>query len=94
MVVLALMGGAPAFAESKAALRTRCIEAVDASGARAGSGKLAESAIDLGPSGFLFQFEEAGGGTFFCQICDDTNPAVECGSVGLTLNHRPADGES
>lgn len=88
------LGCAPALAENKAALRARCIQAIDSSGARVGGGKLTESAIDLAESGFLFQFEEPGGGTFFCQICDDTNPKVECGSVGLTLNYRPSGGDS
>ncbi len=81
-------------AASKQELRARCLSAIDESGARTGDGKFRESAIDLAASGFLFQFDEPGGGTFFCQICDDTTPAIECGAVGLTLNHRPAGGES
>jgi len=93
-LLLLVTHGAPADAAGKQALRDRCLVSIAESGAGAGKGKLKESAIDLAASGFLFQFEEPGGGIFFCQICDDTNPAVACGSVGLTLNYRPPGGES
>lgn len=87
-------GLACAQAATRQELRDRCTRSIAESGAHVVGGKFKESAIDLAASGFLFQFDETGGGTFFCQICDDANPAVECGSVGLTLNYRPAGGES
>jgi hypothetical protein len=79
---------------SQAALHSRCLAAIAASGQPANPNALKENAISMGESGFLFQFTELNGGAFTCQICDDGNPAVNaCGSMGLELSYRPKDGE-
>ena len=83
----------PAGAAGQQALRDRCTAAIDASGHAPPAKGLQETAIPLGEQGFLFQFSAADGGTYSCQVCDDDNPAAPCGSMGLQLSFRPADGE-
>ena len=80
--------------DNQAALHDRCVAAIAGSGQPADSKALHETTIPMGESGFIFQFADAAGGTFSCQICDDGNPAVHaCGSIGLELSYRPKDGE-
>lgn len=76
-------------------LHDRCIAAIAASGQPADAKALNQTMnVPMGEQGFLFQFTDAAGGTFSCQVCDDGNPAVHaCGSAGLRLSFRPKDGE-
>ncbi len=93
---VALIGAAasgPTHAAGQAALRDRCTAAIDASGNAPPSKGLEETAIPLGDQGVLFQFTAADGGVYSCQVCDDDNPAMPCGSMGLELSFRPRDGE-
>jgi hypothetical protein len=95
-VLVALVGVAvaePAIAAEQAALRDRCTAAIDASGNAPPSKGLKETAIPLGDQGVLFQFTASDGGVYSCQVCDDDNPAMPCGSMGLELSFRPRDGE-
>ena len=79
---------------TQALLHDRCVAAINASGQPADAKALHETTIPLGESGFLFQFADAAGATFSCQICDDGNPDVHaCGSIGLELTWRPKEGE-
>jgi hypothetical protein len=83
-----------AAAGAQATLHDRCAAAIAASGQPADAKALKQSAIPLGEQGFIFQFEDAAGGTFSCQACDDGNPAVNvCGSIGVELSYRPKEGE-
>jgi hypothetical protein len=95
MLVLLLSNGlASAAGSTQAVLHDRCVAAINASGQPADVKALHETTIALGESGFLFQFADAAGATFSCQICDDANPAVHaCGSIGLELTWRPKEGE-
>lgn len=92
-VFLSLVGIAAAHAEGKTALRDRCLKAIAASGQAADASKFTESATPIGDSAFLFQFVSANG-NFFCQVCDDSNPKLDCGSMGLILNFRGQDGKT
>jgi len=76
-------------------LHDRCTAAIAASGQPGDANALKQSMnVPMGEQGYLFQFTDAAGGTFSCQICDDANPAVHaCGSMGLELSYRPKDGE-
>ena len=79
---------------TQALLHDRCVAAISTSGQPADVKALHETTIPLGESGFLFQFADAAGATFSCQICDDGNPANHaCGSIGLELTWRPKEGE-
>jgi hypothetical protein len=95
VLLLLSMLQAPALAAgTQQVLHDRCVAAIAGSGQPADLKALKETTIPLAESGFLFQFADAGGGTFSCQICDDGNPAVTaCGSIGLQLSFRLKDGE-
>jgi hypothetical protein len=80
-------------AGGKAAMRQRCLAAITASGEPAAPKPSAENAYDAGPGNYLFEFKQPDGGSFFCQICDDLDDRTQCLSLGLTLSHRPAQGE-
>ena len=93
VVLLGFTASDPIHAAGQAALRDRCTAAIDASGNSPPSKGLKETAIPLGDQGVLFQFTAADGGVYSCQVCDDDNPAMPCGSMGLELSFRPRDGE-
>jgi hypothetical protein len=79
---------------TQATLHDRCIAAIASSGKPADTKALHETAIPMGESGVLFQFEDTAAGTFSCQVCDDDNPDNQtCATVGLRLTFRPKDGE-
>jgi len=88
-----VLGAGAVQAEGKAALRDRCLKAIAGSGQAADASKFTETATSLGDSGFLFQFASAEG-NFFCQICDDSNPELDCGTLGLMLTFRGKEGEA
>jgi hypothetical protein len=94
LISLLALHGTLASGATQSALHDRCLAAIVASGQSARPKALKQSTIPMGESGFIFQFADAEGGTFSCQICDDANPAVHaCGSIGLELSYRPKDGE-
>ena len=92
-VLLCLIGPGAALAQGKAALRDRCLKAIADSGKSAEGATFSENATSIGESAFLFQFASANG-NFFCQVCDDSNPKIDCGSMGLILNYRGQDGKT
>ncbi|HSE42050.1 MAG TPA: hypothetical protein VLH08_14895 [Acidobacteriota bacterium] len=96
LFILVFAISAVTFAASpKTALRDRCLFAIDNSGVAADRKTLKESVIEIPGGGkYMFEFKQPDGGSFFCDICDDANPAVECGTIGLRLVHRPKDGEA
>lgn len=81
-------------ASVKQTLRERCLTSIETSEVPAKRATLKETAMDLGNGHFMFEFKQADGGSFFCQLCDETNRTIDCGSLGLRLSHRPAGGES
>lgn len=77
----------------RAALDQRCRASITASGTAA-TGLKETMGVAMGDSGWLFQYGAVDGGTWSCQVCDDDDPAAECGSKGLMLSLRPASGEA
>ncbi len=84
----------PAASSVKQILRDRCFAAIEASEVPAKRNTLKESSLELGEGRYMFEFHKPDGGSFFCQICDETNRSLDCGTLGLRLTHRPAGGES
>lgn len=78
----------------KQTLRERCLTSIEASEVPAKRATLKETLMDLGNGHYMFEFKQPDGGSFFCQICDETNRTIDCGTLGLRLVHRPAGGES
>ena len=83
-----------AFSAVKDDLRERCLAAIESSGAGAKRSELKATVMDLPGGKYMFEFKDAAGGSFFCDICEDNNPKVQCGNIGLRLMHRPKDGEA
>jgi hypothetical protein len=93
LFLVSLVGCAAAqAANDRAALGARCRAAIAAS-ETAATGLKETMGVAMGGSGWLFQYGAPDGGTWSCQVCDDDDPAAECGSKGLTLSLRPAAGE-
>ena len=76
----------------KQTLRERCLASIESSEVPAKRTTLKETAMDLGSGHYMFEFKQPDGGSFFCQICDETNRSIDCGTLGLRLSHRPASG--
>jgi len=79
-------------ANDRGALNKRCLTAISASGTPA-AGLKETMGVAMGGSGWLFQFGAPDGATWSCQVCDDDDPAAECGSKGLMLTLKPASGD-
>ena len=95
MAILVLMSlPTLAFSAVKDDLRERCLAAIESSGAGAKRSELKATVMDLPGGKYMFEFKDAAGGSFFCDICEDNNPKVQCGTIGLRLMHRPKDGEA
>lgn len=92
-LLVCLVGAGAAHAEGKADLRDRCLKAIAGSGQAADASTFSETATPILDNAFLFQFAAADG-NFFCQICDDSNPKLDCGSIGLILSFRGKDGKT
>ena len=89
--VHARQGGNPAV---KTALRERCNAAIVANDAAVKPGALKETiGMEAGGGNYLFELKPADGSRYVCQVCDEANPKVECGSLGLRLAYQPAGGE-
>jgi hypothetical protein len=83
-----------AYSNVKSGLRDRCLAAIESTDLQVKRNQLKDTVIDIPGGKYMFEFKNAAGDSFFCDICDDTNPAVQCGMIGLRLVHRPKDGEA
>jgi hypothetical protein len=78
----------------KQALRERCLAAIATNDATATPSTLKETiGMDSGGGHYLFELKQAGA-RFVCQVCDEVNPNVDCGMLGLRLSYQPAGGET
>jgi hypothetical protein len=78
----------------KHALRARCFAAITANDPAVKLSTLNETiGMEAGDGHYLFEFKQADGARFVCQICDEANPTVDCGTLGLRLGQQPAGGE-
>ena len=81
-------------ASGKPALRERCLAQITANDPSVKTSTLKETiGMETAGGNYLFEWKQADGGRFICQICDEANPGVECGTLGLRLGHQPAGGE-
>jgi len=80
-------------AQVRDALVARCRKSAGESGRTADAAKLKSAVTPLSASRILVKLTDAQG-EFSCQVCDDTDPGVNCGTMGLQLSHKGADGES
>jgi hypothetical protein len=79
----------------KQVLRERCFAAIAANDPAVKPSTLKETiGMESGGGHYLFELKQADGARFVCQICDEANPAVDCGMLGLRLAHQPAGGET
>jgi hypothetical protein len=77
------------------ALRERCLAAIAANDPSAKPSILKETiGMGSGRGHYLFELKQADGARFVCQVCDEANPTVDCGMLGLRLAHQPAGGET
>ena len=91
---VAVSGAASGASSVKQTLRNRCFAAIEASTVPAKRNTLKETlGMDLGSGRFMFQWDQPEGGQFTCQICDDSNPELDCKDMGLRLAYRPKGGE-
>lgn len=72
-------------------LEARCASAVAASGQGADPAKLVRKITPLSASHILVELSDAKG-SFICQVCDEMDPKVQCGTMGMMLSFRGADG--
>ncbi len=84
----------PAATTVKQTLRERCLTSIEAGEVSSKRAALKETAMDLSSGFYMFEFKQADGGSFFCQLCDETNRSIDCGTLGLRLTYRPAGGEA
>ncbi len=79
----------------KHALRERCLAAIAANDPSAKPSTLKETiGMESGDGQYLFELKQADGARFVCQVCDEANPNVDCGMLGLRLAYQPAGGET
>jgi hypothetical protein len=76
----------------KKALGERCLAAIAESGQPTQLSALKESATQLSASRYLFQYADASGGSFSCQVCDEADPKVGCGVMGAMLTYTAKGG--
>lgn len=77
-----------------AALRDRCLAAIESGGTGATKASVTETmSVATGEHSHLYQFTAKDGGVYSCQLCDDRNPEADCMTVGIDLAYRPAAGE-
>jgi hypothetical protein len=72
-------------------LQARCSAAVAASGQGADPARLQRKVTPLSASRILVELSDASG-SFVCQVCDEMDPKVQCGTMGVMLSFRGADG--
>ena len=74
-------------------LRERCLAAITSNDPAVKAGSLKETmAIESGGGHYLFEWKQADGARFVCQVCDEANPSLDCGMLGLRLAYQPAGG--
>ena len=79
----------------KQVLRDRCLTAITANDPAVKTSTLKETiGMEAGAGHYLFELKQADGARFVCQVCDEANPSVDCGTLGLRLAHQPAGGET
>jgi len=83
-----------ATATVKRALGERCKAAIAQSGQPASPTSLKESATQLSASRYLFEYADETGGTFSCQVCDEADRKVNCGTLGVMLTYAPKGGQA
>jgi hypothetical protein len=71
-------------------LEKRCQKAVEASGMSENPSVLKMTTELLSASRYLVKFS-ADKSSFSCQVCDDTDPNINCGTMGLMLSHTDQD---
>ena len=77
----------------KQALRERCLAAIATNDPAARAGTLKETlGMESGGGHYLFELKQADGARFVCQLCDESNPSVDCGTLGLRLAFQPPGG--
>jgi len=77
----------------RGALEQRCDAAITASGHAQSAAVLKKKTTPLSASRILVEAGNADG-TFQCQVCDEDDAAVNCGTMGLMLSYRSAAGDS
>lgn len=80
-------------AQVRDVLVARCRKAAGESGRTTDAEKLKTAVTPLSASRILVKLTDAQG-EFTCQVCDDTDPSVNCGTMGLQLSHKDTSGES
>jgi hypothetical protein len=79
----------------KQALRERCLAAIAANDPGVKASTLNETmGMESGGGRYLFELKQADGARFVCQVCDEANPSINCGMLGLRLGYQPAGGET
>ena len=79
----------------KQSLRERCLAAIAGNDPSAKPSTLKETiGMDVGGGHYLFELKQADGARFVCQVCDEANPSVDCGMLGLRLAYQPAGSET
>ena len=79
----------------KQVLRDRCLAAITAHDPAVKASTLKETiGMESGGGHYLFELKQADGARYVCQVCDDTNPKADCGTIGLRLAYQPAGGET
>ena len=78
----------------KQVLRDRCLAAITAHDPAVKASTLKETiGMESGGGHYLFELKQADGARFVCQVCDEANPSVDCGSLGLRLAYQPVGAE-
>ena len=79
----------------KQVLRGRCLAAIGANDPAVTPNTLKETiGMESGGGHYLFELKQADGARFVCQVCDEANPSVDCGMLGLRLAYQPAGGDT
>ena len=50
--------------------------------------------MEAGGGHYLFELKQADGARFVCQVCDEANPSIDCGTLGLRLAYQPPGGDT
>jgi hypothetical protein len=75
----------------KQALRERCLASIAANDPALKASTLTETiGMESGGGHYLFELKQADGARFVCQVCDEANPSVDCGMLGLRLAYQAA----
>ena len=78
----------------KQVLRDRCLAAITAHDPAVKASTLKETiGMESGGGHYLFELKQADGARFVCQVCDEANASVDCGTLGLRLAYQPPGGD-